>query len=97
MLLASLAAAVPTPVAPGASEAAVPVPMRLPPHLADAVDDAHFPIWLPTAALRALAGDDPSRLDAMVDCLTDGPPQHGLANVVPVSLLDRLLAHPRDR
>lgn len=74
----------------------VPVPMRLPPHLADTVEDGNYPIALPTAALRDLAGGDAGRLEAMVDCLTDGPPQHALANVVIVALLDRLLAARRD-
>lgn len=70
----------------------VPVPMRLPPHLADAVEDGHFPLRLPTRALLDLAGGDPGRLDAMIDCLTDGPPQHVLANVVLVTLIEQLLA-----
>ena len=65
--------------------------MRLPPHLAEAAEDSHYPLRLPLDALRVLAGGDTARLDAMVDCLTDGPPQHALANVVMVSLLDRLL------
>lgn len=69
----------------------VRVPMRLPPHLEDEVDDGAFPLALPTAALAELAGGDDDELEAMVDCLTDGPPQHALANVVLVALLERLL------
>lgn len=67
------------------------VPMRLPPHLEDEVEDGDFPIELPTQALTELAGGDEAKVEAMVDCLTDGPPQHALANVVLVTLLERLL------
>ena len=69
----------------------VRVPMRLPPHLEDEVEDADFPLRLPTTALGALAEGDDDDLEAMIDCLTDGPPQHALANVVLVALLERLL------
>ncbi|MDZ7856880.1 hypothetical protein [Sphaerotilus sp.] len=69
----------------------MPVPMRLPPHLSDAVEEGDYPLRLPTMALRALAGGDAARLDAMVDCLTDGPAQHVLANVVMVSLIEQVL------
>lgn len=83
------------PAVPAAPESApptdVPVPMRLPPHLADAVEDGNFPLRLPTRALLDLAGGDTGRLDAMIDCLTDGPPQHVLANVVLVTLIEQLL------
>jgi hypothetical protein len=68
------------------------VPMRLPPHLEDEVEEGSYPIPLPTRALRELLGDDPASLEAAIDCLTDGPPQHALANVVMVALLERLLA-----
>lgn len=70
----------------------VAVPMRLPPHLEEEVEDGDFPLPLPTGALKALLGDDAASLEAAVDCLTDGPPQHALANVVMVVLLERLLA-----
>ena len=67
------------------------VPMRLPPHLAEQVVDGNYPLQLPTAALSRLAGGDAAQLRAMVDCLTDGPPQHALANVVVVALAEQLL------
>lgn len=70
----------------------VAVPMRLPPHLSDDVPEGVYPLALPTDALLALAGGDSARLDAMVDCLTDGPPQHALANVLMVTLIEHLLA-----
>lgn len=34
----------------------------------------------------------PEKLDAMIDCLTDGPPPHALANVVMVALITGLTA-----
>jgi hypothetical protein len=69
---------------------AVAVPMRLPPHLEDEVEDADWPLALPVARLEALAAG-PRGTDAMIDCLGDGPPQHAVANVVMVALLDLAL------
>ncbi|MBK6852366.1 MAG: hypothetical protein IPG93_12235 [Burkholderiales bacterium] len=75
-----------------------PVPMRLPPHLADAGHEGVYPLTLPVDALRELAGGDDRHVGAMVDCLTDGPPQHALANVAMVALIQGLLAaSPGDR
>jgi len=68
------------------------VPMRLPPHLRDRVDDGHYPLELPTRALEKLAGGDAQAVEAMVDCLTDGPPHHALGNVAMVALLERALS-----
>lgn len=68
-----------------------PVPMRLPPHLADKAEDGHYPLRLPLRALGELAAGDAARLAAMVDCLTDGPPQHALANVAMMALIEALL------
>lgn len=75
----------------------VTVPMRLPPHLhaADApcaAEAGAYPVGLPLAPLVGLAAGRASDVEAMVDCLTDGPPQHALANVLMVALLERLLA-----
>jgi hypothetical protein len=68
-----------------------PFPMRLPPHLEDEIDDDEWPLDVPESAMVALAGDDARAVDAMVDCLTDGPPQHAVANVLMVQLLDAML------
>lgn len=76
------------------AEYGAPVPMRLPPHLADQADDGNYPLALPLKSLRELAQGDEARLAAMVDCLTDGPPQHALANVAMVALLEALLMPP---
>lgn len=69
----------------------VPVPLRLPPHLAEDHDDDAYPLTLPTRALERLAPKGSRELEAMIDCLTDGPPQHALANAAMVALLDALL------
>lgn len=79
-----------TPVAPTGDVAAVS--MRLPPHLGPADEATDYPLPLPLPVLRRLAGDDEQRLAAMVDCLTDGPPQHALANVAMVALLQTLIS-----
>ncbi len=92
VLLALLARALAERGATRPAPSGVRVPMRLPPHLADKVDNGAYPLRLPTGALRDLAGGDPARLDAMIDCLTDGPPQHALANVAMVALIESLLA-----
>ncbi len=80
--------------AAASAPAAVPVPMRLPPHLSGQVERGSYPLGLPTTALFRLAGGQTAQVQAMVDCLTDGPPQHALANVAMVALLERLLPGP---
>lgn len=68
------------------------VPMRLPPHLAPADDeDGDYPLPLPTAGLAKLAPEGSVAFEAMVDCLTDGPPQHALANAAMVCLVTAAL------
>jgi hypothetical protein len=69
----------------------LPVPLRLPPHLARD-DDHDYPLSLPLAPLTRLAPEGSPELAALVDCLTDGPPHHALANAAMVSLLDALFA-----
>ena len=78
----------------------IPVPMRLPPHLAkdredDEDEDGDFPLRMPKAPLARLAKEGTPAFDAMVDCLTDGPPQHSLANAAMVCVLAALLERPR--
>jgi hypothetical protein len=69
----------------------VAVPMRLPPHLADDADDSAWPLGLPAAVVERLAARGTRDFDAMVDCVTDGPPQHAVANVVMLNLLQSIL------
>ncbi len=72
----------------------LPVPMKVPPHLARPGSFMAYPLALPTAALEKLAPAGTPEQAAMVDCLTDGPPQHALANAAMLWLigaaLDRL-------
>jgi len=71
--------------------ASVPVPLRLPAHLEESVEDRDFPLRLPVDPIARLSPQGTPAFDAMIDCLTDGPPQHALANVAMVALLDRAL------
>lgn len=73
----------------------IPVPIRLPPHLSQDNPDRNYPIQLPTRILERLAAKGSRESSDMVDCLTDGPPQHSLANVVMLCLLDSLLEEER--
>ncbi|WP_437730152.1 hypothetical protein [Sorangium sp. So ce1335] len=67
----------------------LPVPIRLPPHLARG-DDHDYPLSIPLAPLTRLAPKGSPELAALVDCLTDGPPHHALANAAMICLLDAL-------
>lgn len=79
--------------ATASSEAgAVEVPVRLPPHLAREAGPTPYPLRLPLAPLTGLVPAGSREQEAMVDCLTDGPPQHALANVAMVTLLGEILA-----
>jgi len=68
------------------------VPMRLPPHLLEHNPEGHYPLLMPLAPLKRLAPEGSAAFLAMVDTLTDGPPQHALANAAMVAMLDVLLA-----
>lgn len=72
-----------------ASTTGVAVPLRVPPHLRGA-DDQDFPLCIPIAPLEEVTTDH-SQLAAMVDCLTDGPAHHALANAAMVCLLGEVL------
>lgn len=69
-----------------------PFAMRLPPHLEESVDDATWPVSVPLAALEPLAPAGTKQFEAAVDCVTDGPPQHAVANVLMLQLLAAALA-----
>ncbi|MDQ3263736.1 MAG: hypothetical protein M3Y59_08765 [Myxococcota bacterium] len=77
-------------VAAAQAGSAVDVPLRIPPHLKDERGPAAYPLTLPLAPLEGLAAPGSPELDAMIDCLTDGPPHHALANVAMVTLLAEL-------
>lgn len=91
-LLAQALDALGVPLADASRSTGIAVPMRLPPYLAETVEEGAYPITLPTQALSQLAAGQAEQVAAMVDCLTDGPPQHALANVIMVTLIERLLA-----
>lgn len=69
----------------------VPVPMRLPPAVASLAEDGDYPLRFPRRVLERLAPAGSPALEAMIDCVTDGPPQHALANAAMLCLLDALL------
>jgi len=69
-----------------------PVPLRLPPHLAEhSKGDPNYPLKMPLRPLLGLAGDDSASARAMAECLADGPPHHALANAAMLCLVDALL------
>jgi hypothetical protein len=68
------------------------VPMRLSPHLAKESGVKSYPLGLPSGPIERLAPRGSRQFDAMVDCLTDGPPQHALSNVAIVTLLAEILS-----
>jgi hypothetical protein len=78
--------------AAAAEEPSVAVPMRLPPHLhREDQDGGDYPLRIPTRAIETLAPRGSPTFEAMIDCLTDGPPQHALANAAVVCVISRLL------
>lgn len=80
----------------------IPVPLRLPPHLAPERDeDKVYPLHMPLAPLEALAPKGTPAFDALVDCLLDGPAHHALANAALVCafsvLLERFPSRAREK
>ncbi|MEZ0229927.1 MAG: hypothetical protein ACAI25_14985 [Planctomycetota bacterium] len=71
------------------------VGLRLPPHLVAGNETARFPLPCPTRPLELLADPGDTEHAAMVDCVTDGPPQHALANAAMMSMIDVLLDRSR--
>ncbi len=69
----------------------LPVPMHVPPHLKREGTAQTYPLRLPIHALKPLAKAGSRDVEAMADCLTDGPAQHAVANVLMVSMLEALL------
>jgi hypothetical protein len=69
----------------------LPVPMRVPPHLARPGSMMSYPLSLPTAPLERLATSGSAEQAAMAECLTDGPPQHALANAAMMWLVGAAL------
>jgi hypothetical protein len=75
----------------------LPVPMRVPPHLARPGSLMTYPLALPTAPLERLAPSGSVDQAAMAECLMDGPPQHALANAAMLWLVGAALERLRDK
>jgi hypothetical protein len=69
----------------------MPVPMKVPPHLEREGSMMAYPLALPTGPLDELAPAGSTDQAAMVQCLSDGPPQHALANAAMIWLLGAAL------
>ena len=69
----------------------MPVPMKVPPHLMRPGSLMAYPLDLPTAPLEILAAAGSPEQSAMAECLTDGPPQHALANAAMLWLIGAAL------
>lgn len=68
-----------------------PFPMRLPPHVAPRDPPPAWPLTVPLDTVEALGGSDPVLKESLIDCVTDGPPHHALANVVMLALIEAAL------
>lgn len=73
-----------------------PLGMRLPPNVVSSSDDTSFPIGIPTGMIRAFF--DESEAALALECLSDGPPHHLLANATMAWMLEaiyeRAKSHP---
>ena len=69
----------------------MPVPMKVPPHLERQGSLMAYPLALPLAPLSELAPAATPEQSAMVECLSDGPPQHALANAAMLWLIGAAL------
>jgi hypothetical protein len=75
----------------------LPVPMKVPPHLARQGSLMAYPLGLPTAPLEELAPAGTPDHAAMAECLSDGPPQHALANAAMLWLIGAALDRVGER
>jgi hypothetical protein len=73
------------------TQGTMPVPMKVPPHLERRGSLMAYPLALPLAPLTELAPQATSEQSAMVECLSDGPPQHALANAAMLWLIGAAL------
>ena len=75
----------------------MPVPMKVPPHLERQGSLMSYPLGLPLAPLSELAPEATPEQSAMVECLSDGPPQHALANAAMLWLIGAALDRLQER
>lgn len=87
-LLLKRSGASPTPLS---TAAVVPVPLRIPLSVDSSTGPMNYPLGVPTDVLERLAPRGSRAWAAMIDCLTDGPPQHSLANAAMLCILSTLL------
>lgn len=69
----------------------VDIDMRLPPHLEDELPARQYPLGLAGGALDRLAPAGSRERAALLEALGEGPPQHVVANVMMVDLLETIL------
>lgn len=74
-----------------------PVAMKVPPHLARRGSLMAYPLGLPTAPLEKLAPAATPEHAAMAECLSEGPPQHSLANAAMLWLIGAALDRLEER
>lgn len=79
------------------SRGTIPVPMKVPPHLERQGSLMAYPLPLPIAPLSELAPPASPEQSAMADCLSDGPPQHALANAAMLWLIGAALERLEER
>jgi hypothetical protein len=75
----------------------MPVAMKVPPHLERQGSLMAYPLALPTGPLEELAPAGTVDHAAMVQCLSDGPSQHSLANAAMVWLIGAALGRLEGR
>jgi hypothetical protein len=75
----------------------MPVSMKVPPHLERQGSLMAYPLGLPLAPLAELAPAATPEQSAMVECLSDGPPQHALANAAMLWLIGAALERLPER
>jgi hypothetical protein len=75
----------------------LPVPMKVSPHLARPGSLMTYPLDLPIAPLEKLAPAGSPEQSAMAACLSDGPPQHALANAAMLWLIGAALDRLEER
>lgn len=68
-----------------------PIRLRVPPTVDTTSEPAAYPLGIPTAVIERLAPHGSRAWLAMIDCLSDGPPQHSLANAAMLLVIDALL------
>jgi hypothetical protein len=75
----------------------IPVPMKVSPHLARPGSLMAYPLDLPIGPLEQLEPAGSAHQSAMAECLTDGPPQHALANAAMMWLIGAALDRLEER